>query len=86
MIIYLMIGLVGVAGLASAPSWRDDSKERDCWLWHRCYACGHRLRFASTVCPQCGEEFDGRRQPRKGQWPERCDCDRCVLARDPTAQ
>lgn len=63
-----------------------DRKERGCWLWERCYACGHRLRFASTGCPQCGEDFDGRRQPGKGKWPETCDCERCQLARDPTAK
>ena len=38
-------------------------EERGCWLWHRCYACGHELRFASTGCPQCGEDFDGRVEP-----------------------
>lgn len=57
-----------------------DRKERGCWLWSRCYACGHRLRFSSTGCPQCGEEFDGRKQPKR--WPEKCDCERCVKARE----
>lgn len=46
-----------------------------CWLRHRCYACGHQLRFASTACPQCGEDFDGREAPRT--WPKTCDCARC---------
>lgn len=49
------------------------------WLWQRCYACGHRLRFASTGCPQCGENFDGRTMPKR--WPEHCDCERCEDAR-----
>lgn len=54
-------------------------KERGCWLWSRCYSCGHRLRLDSTACPQCGEEFDGRKQPR--EWPDKCECDRCDEAR-----
>lgn len=56
-----------------------DRKERGSWLWSRCYACGHRLRFDSTGCPQCGEDFDGRNNPRK--WPEKCDCERCTAPR-----
>ena len=56
-----------------------DRTERGAWLWSRCYACGHRLAYDSNGCPQCGEEFDGRKQPRK--WPETCDCPRCELAR-----
>jgi hypothetical protein len=54
------------------------SEERGCWLWSRCYACGHRLRFPSTGCPQCGEDFDGRKMPKK--WPEKCECERCEAA------
>jgi hypothetical protein len=50
-------------------------REKGAWLWSRCYACGHRLRFASNGCPQCGEMFDGRKQPKK--FPEKCDCERC---------
>jgi hypothetical protein len=57
----------------------SNRKERGCWLWERCYQCGHRLRFASTACPQCGEEFDGRNAPKV--FPERCDCERCEGAR-----
>ena len=53
-----------------------DTKERG---WSRCYACGHRLALASTGCPQCGEDFDGRKMPRK--FPERCECERCTAAR-----
>lgn len=45
------------------------------YLWERCYRCGHRLAFASTACPQCGEGFDGRDDPNP--WPDACDCDRC---------
>ena len=56
-----------------------DRKEKGSWLWPRCYACGHRLRFDSNACPQCSEEFDGRNEPRK--WPEKCDCQRCADAR-----
>jgi hypothetical protein len=52
--------------------------ERGCWLRDRCYKCGHRLRFASTGCPQCGEEFHGRDIKR---FPESCECDRCEMAR-----
>jgi len=49
------------------------------YLWERCYACGHRLRFASTGCPQCGVTFDGREDPEI--WPEQCGCPRCTEAR-----
>lgn len=49
------------------------------FLWQRCYACGHRLRFASDGCPQCGIHFaDGDDPPN---WPELCECDRCIQAR-----
>lgn len=53
--------------------------EHGCWLRSRCYTCGHRLAFDSTACPQCREEFDGRKAPKK--FPERCECDRCAKAR-----
>ena len=46
------------------------------YLWKRCYSCGHRLRFASDSCPQCGIHFDGRKAPK--HYPERCECDRCL--------
>jgi hypothetical protein len=49
------------------------------YLWERCYACGHRLRFSSDGCPQCGIHFDGRADPEP--WPELCDCERCEKAR-----
>ncbi len=45
------------------------------YLWERCYGCGHRLRFDSDGCPQCGIHFDGRDDPKV--WPEHCDCPRC---------
>lgn len=54
-------------------------QERGSWLWERCYVCGHRLRFASTACPQCGHEFDGRDAPDR--FPELCECERCADAR-----
>lgn len=57
----------------------DQVKDDGSYLWERCYSCGHRLRFASTGCPQCGKTFDGRTDPKK--WPESCDCPRCVDAR-----
>lgn len=53
-------------------------KERGCWLRFQCYACGHRLRFASTGCPQCGEDFHGRKVKIK----DTCECERCVKARE----
>lgn len=59
----------------------SNRKERGCWLWARCYACGHRLALDSTACPQCGESFDGRKEPKR--FPETCECDRCVKARMP---
>lgn len=49
--------------------------ERGSWLWARCYTCGHKFGYPATSCPQCGEEFDGRRRPNK--WPDACECDRC---------
>ena len=57
----------------------SNSIDDGAYLWERCYACGHRLRFASTGCPQCGEQFDGRKDPKR--WPEKCDCARCSEAR-----
>jgi uncharacterized OB-fold protein len=54
-------------------------KERGCWLWSRCYKCGHRLALSSNACPQCSESFDGRKMPKR--WPEKCDCERCEAAR-----
>lgn len=52
------------------------------YLRARCHQCGHRLRpdLMSTGCPQCGEDFDGRPDPKK--WPEQCDCERCEAARE----
>lgn len=47
--------------------------ERGSWLRGQCYACGHRLRFDSTGCPQCGEEFHGL----KVKVRDVCQCDRC---------
>lgn len=52
-------------------------KEKGSWLWSRCYACGHKLRFSSSDCPQCGEMFDGRKMPKR--WPAKCKCERCAL-------
>ena len=62
-----------------------DRKERGCWLRGRCYMCGHELRFDSTGCPQCGEEFDGRKLPRGFKWPKTCECSRCTAATGDTA-
>lgn len=56
----------------------SNKNERGCWLRDRCYKCGHRLRFASTACPQCGEEFHGRDIKR---YPDRCECERCDTSR-----
>jgi hypothetical protein len=50
-----------------------------CWFWSRCYRCGHRLDVGGTVCPQCDEVFDGRREPTT--WPDQCACGSCVAAR-----
>lgn len=38
---------------------------------------GHRLRFESTGCPQCGEEFHGLDVKIQNV----CACDRCETAR-----
>ena len=63
------------AGSATTTRHDDDGS----YLWQRCYACGHRLRFLSDGCPQCGIHFtDGDDPPN---WPELCDCQRCVEAR-----
>lgn len=46
----------------------------------RCSACGHRLRFSASHCPQC-------RAPGVPDWklpkelPDICECERCVDAR-----
>jgi uncharacterized OB-fold protein len=46
------------------------------WMRLRCYACGHRLAFHASACPQCGEAFDGRENPKK--YPATCSCERCT--------
>jgi predicted RNA-binding Zn-ribbon protein involved in translation (DUF1610 family) len=50
------------------------------WLMDRCHACGHRLRFASTGCPQCGADSIA---PwfTPSEFPELCECERCQKAR-----
>lgn len=58
-----------------------DRNEKGSWLRGRCYACGHTLRFDSNGCPQCGEEFDGRKLLRRFKWPETCECSRCTSKR-----
>ncbi len=50
------------------------------YLWERCFKCGHRLRFASDGCPQCGADLSARKDPPK-RWPEKCECQRCSEAR-----
>ena len=58
---------------------RAEEEDDGSYLWERCYACGHRLAFASDSCPQCGEHFkDGDDPPN---WPDECDCQRCQEAR-----
>ncbi len=54
----------------------DDDDDGGCWLRDRCYACGHTLRFSASGCPQCGETFDGRDDPKR--WPKKCTCARCT--------
>jgi hypothetical protein len=63
----------------SSGSCKTLREETGSWLWSRCYQCGHRLAFASTGCPQCGIDFDGRKMPKR--WPEKCDCERCTDAK-----
>lgn len=51
------------------------------YLRKRCYKCGHRLRpdlGGSNGCPQCGEMFDGRPDPKR--WPRVCECERCAAS------
>lgn len=55
------------------------AEETGSWLWSRCYDCGHRLALPSDSCPQCGTHFEGRRMPKR--FPEKCQCERCVAAR-----
>lgn len=59
---------------------RETPDDDGSYLWERCYDCGHRLRFASDGCPQCGIHFDGRKTPKK--FPEHCECERCTAARN----
>jgi hypothetical protein len=49
-------------------------------LWIRCFACGHRLAFASDYCPQCRAHL-GERKRKPKSWPDRCECKRCTAAR-----
>jgi hypothetical protein len=63
-------------GQADALAAEDDGS----YLWQRCYACGHRLAFASDSCPQCGIHFVAGDDPPN--WPETCQCDRCTEARN----
>lgn len=56
--------------------------ERGCWLRGQCYACGHRLWFESTGCPQCGEQFHGLTVKVQNI----CACDRCETARSVPAE
>lgn len=56
-----------------------DRKEKGAWLRARCYVCGHILRFDANGCPQCGEMFDGRKDPKR--WSTACECERCSTAR-----
>ena len=48
-------------------------------LWSRCYACGHRLAYSASACPQCDVAFDDRSAPEV--FPEACECRRCRAAR-----
>lgn len=54
-----------------------EANERGGWLRGQCYACGHRLRFDSTGCPQCGEEFHGNEVAIN----DVCECPRCSNVR-----
>lgn len=58
--------------------WRCPVVYEDVMLWGRCYKCGHWLLFMATGCPQCGEHFDARKQPKR--WPTKCQCERCASA------
>ncbi len=57
----------------------ENPDDEDSYLWARCYNCGHRLAMASDSCPQCGIHFKDGEDP--ANWPEECDCERCVEAR-----
>lgn len=54
----------------------DSTDDDDLWVRHRCYTCGHHLRFRATCCPQCNERFDGRASP--AVYPVTCRCLRCA--------
>ena len=55
----------------------DTRDEQGSWMLKQCYVCGHRLRFESNGCPQCGAMFDGRDH----EIHDTCDCPRCERAR-----
>lgn len=57
----------------------EPSEEETLAVWFRCFACGHRLAYAATRCPQCETELDDRDPP--SVFPERCTCRRCCAAR-----
>lgn len=51
-----------------------------CWMMDRCHACGHRLRFEATGCPQClAKAVAPWNEPK--EMPDTCKCDRCAIAR-----
>jgi len=56
------------------------AEESGCWMYDRCDECGHRLRFESDGCPQCGASF-GAPWKRTLPEPDKCYCARCVEAR-----
>jgi predicted amidophosphoribosyltransferase len=49
-------------------------------LLKRCYACGHRLAYSATHCPQCGGEFASMPVQRR-PYPDKCQCGRCAAVR-----
>ena len=50
------------------------------WLMERCVACGHRLRFPSDSCPQCGASAPAS-WDCPDEYPDICECARCETAR-----
>ena len=51
-----------------------------CWMMDRCHACGHRLRFEASGCPQCRAKAVAPWNEPK-EMPDTCKCDRCAIAR-----
>lgn len=47
-----------------------DALNEICWMTDQCHKCGHRFRFESSDCPQCGTDAAAPWVPRTAA----CEC------------